>query len=297
MNAIDDELTAMMKTGVEEAVKNWRALVIGNEAPDFSVGANLAQVLMGAKMRMWPMIEKAVAALQQAHLALKYSPVPVVVAPAGRALGGGCEIVMHGHKVRAAAETYLGLVEVGAGVIPAGGGCKELLARWPALTKERGPFAASRHAFEIIAVATVATSAADAVQYGFLKKSDGITLNRERVLFDAKADALALADARDRGEWKPPETPTFRLPGVGGRLALEQVVEGLRLQGKASQYDAVVAGKLANVLTGGERSPLDTLTEQDILDLEREAFLSLCGNQETQDRMEALLKTGKPLRN
>jgi 3-hydroxyacyl-CoA dehydrogenase len=297
MNAIDDELTAMMKAGVEEAGKNWRALVIGNEAPDFSVGANLAQVLMASKMRMWPQIEKSAAALQQTHLALKYSPVPVVAAPAGRALGGGCEIVMHAQMVRAAAETYLGLVEVGVGVIPAGGGCKELLARMPGLSPERGPFAASRHAFEVIAVATVATSAADAVQYGFLRKSDGITLDRERLLADAKADALALAEARDRGEWQPPVPPTLRLPGAGGRLVLEQVVDGLRLQGKASEYDTVVAGKLAYVLTGGECSPLDTLTEQDILDLEREAFLSLCGNTKTQDRMEALLKTGKPLRN
>jgi|SRR5579871_1703686 3-hydroxyacyl-CoA dehydrogenase len=297
MNAIDDDLTAMMKAGIEEAQKNWRAVVIGNEAPDFSVGANLAQVLMGAKMRMWPLIEKGVNALQQTHLALKYSQVPVVVAPAGRVLGGGCEIVMHGHKARAAAETYMGLVEVGVGVIPAGGGCKELLARWATMTPEHGPFPAPRHVFEIVAVATVATSAADAMQYGFLKKTDSITLDRERLLADAKADALALADAKDRGEWQPPEPPTFRLPGASGRLVLEQVVDGLRLQGKASEYDAVVAGKLAYVLTGGNCSPLDTLTEQDILDLEREAFVSLCGNPKTQDRMEALLKTGKPLRN
>ncbi len=297
MNAIDDELIAMMRAGVEEAEKNWRAVVIGNEAPDFSVGANLAQVLMAAKMRMWPMIEKATNALQQAHLAVKYSGVPVVVAPAGRSLGGGCEIVMHGQKVRAAAETYLGLVEVGAGVIPAGGGCKELLARWAALSPEHGPFPASRHAFEVIAVATVASSATDAMNYGFLRKSDGITLDREHLLADAKADALVLADAKDRGEWRPTPPPTFRLPGAGGRLVLEQVVDGLYQQGKASDYDKVVASKLAYVLTGGDCSPLDTLSEQDILDLEREAFVSLCGNSKTQDRMEALLKTGKPLRN
>src|SRR5262249_52533180 len=175
MNAIDEDLVAMLRAAVEEAQKNWRAGVVGNEASEFSVCANLVQVLMCAKMRMWPLIDKALATFQQAMLRLKYSSVPIVVAPAGRTLGGGAEIVMHGHLARAAAETYLGLVEVGAGVIPAGGGCKELLARWPGLTKERGPFPASRHAFEIIAVATVATSAADAVQYGFLKKTDGIT--------------------------------------------------------------------------------------------------------------------------
>jgi 3-hydroxyacyl-CoA dehydrogenase len=204
---------------------------------------------------------------------------------------------MHGQHVRAAAETYLGLVEVGAGVIPAGGGCKEMLARWQVLAPEHGPFAASRHAFELIAVATVSSSAAEAQQYGFLRKSDAITLDRERLLADAKRDALALADRRDSGEWRPPEPPAFRLPGAGGRLVLEQVVDNLRLQGTASEHDAVVAGKLAYVLTGGDCSPLDILSEQQILDLEREAFLSLCGLPKSQDRMEALLTTGKPLRN
>ena len=297
MNAIDDEITAMLRESVEVAKQNWRAIVIGNEAPNFSVGANIAQVMMASKMRMWPMIEKAVNALQQAHLTLKYSEVPVVVAPAGQALGGGAEIVMHGQKVRAAAETYIGLVEVGVGLIPAGGGCKEMLARWQSMTKEGGPFSASRHAFEILAVATVATSAFDAQQYGFLKKTDSITLDRERLLADAKADAIALAEAKARGEWQPPTPPTFRLPGAGGRLVLEQVVEGLRLQGKASDHDAVVSGKLAFVLTGGNCSPLDTLSEQDILDLEREAFVSLCGMPKTQERIEYTLRTGKPLRN
>ncbi len=297
MNAIDDSLSAMLREAVEVAKVNWRAIVIGNDAPDFSVGANLLAVLWGAKTGMWAEIEKGVNNLQQANLAIKYSPVPVVVAPAGRVLGGGCEIVMHGQHVRAAAETYLGLVEVGAGVIPAGGGCKEMLARWQALAPEKGPFGASRHAFEIIAVATVGTSAAEAAGLGFLRKSDAITIDRERLLADAKADALALADKKDRGEWRPSEAPTFRLPGPGGRLVLEQQVDNLRLQGKASEHDAVVAGKLAYVLTGGNCSPLDTLTEQQILDLEREAFVSLCGMPKTQDRMEHLLTKGKPLRN
>lgn len=297
MNAIDDDLVAMLRAAVEEGAKNWRAIVVGNEAPDFSVGANLAQVLMGARMRQWALLEKVTHAFQQANLALKYSPVPVVVAPAGRVLGGGAEIVMHGQHVRAAVETYIGLVEVGVGLIPAGGGCKELLARWQTMTREQGPFPASRHVFEFVAVATVATSAYDAQKYGFIRKSDAITLDRERLLADAKADALKLAEAKARGEWQPPTPPTFRLPGAGGRLVLEQVVDGLRLQGKASEHDAVVAGKLAYVLTGGDCSPLDTLTEQDILDLEREAFVSLAGMPKTQERMDYLLKTGKPLRN
>jgi 3-hydroxyacyl-CoA dehydrogenase len=297
MNSVDDDVANMMRAAVEEAQQNWRAIVIANDAANFSVGANVAQVIMGAKMRQWALMEKAVATFQQANMTIKYSPVPVVVAPVGQVLGGGCEIVMHGQKVRAAAETYLGLVEVGLGLLPAGGGCKELLARWQTLTPERGPFAASRHVFEIVAVATVATSAADAMSYGFLRKTDAITLDRERLLADAKADALALAEAKAQGEWSPPEPPTFRLPGEGGRLVLEQQVENLRLQGKVSEHDAVVAGKLAYVLTGGGASANDTLTEQDILDLEREAFISLAGMPKTQERIETFLRTGRPVRN
>ncbi len=301
MNSLDDDIAGMLTAAVEEAKANWRAVVVGNDAPDFSVGANIAQVLMAARMRQFQLIERGIRNLHAANMALKYSPVPVVVAPAGRVLGGGCEIVMHGQHVRAAAETYLGLVEAGVGVIPAGGGCKEMLARWQTLsqkvTHEGGPFAPARHAFEIIAVATVSTSAEDARQYGFLKKSDAVTLDRERLLEDATADAIALAEAKARGEWAVPEPPTFRPAGAGARLVLEQQVDNLVLQGKATAHDAVVAGKLAWVLTGGDHSPLDTLTEQDMLDLEREAFLSLCGMPATQARMDHMLKTGKPLRN
>jgi 3-hydroxyacyl-CoA dehydrogenase len=297
LNSIDDDLVTLLGDAVEEAQANWRALVVGNDAPDFSAGANLALVLMGSRMRQWPLIERAITNLQQANQRLKYSAVPVVVAPAGRALGGGCEIILHGQHVRAAAETYMGLVEVGVGLVPAGGGCKEMLLRWQALKREGGSFAASRHAFEIVAVATVATSAANAQTFGFLRTSDAVTLDRERLLADAKSDALALAAKRDSGEWQPPTPPKLRLPGPGGRLVLEQQVENLRLQGKVSEHDVLVASKLANVLTGGDVSPLDEVTEQHVLDLEREAFLSLCGTEKTQQRMEAILTTGKPLRN
>jgi 3-hydroxyacyl-CoA dehydrogenase len=297
LNSIDDDMVALLGGAVVEAQANWRALVVGNDAPDFSAGANLAQVLMGSRMRQWPLLDRAINNLQQACQRLKYSAVPVVVAPAGRALGGGCEIILHGQHVRAAAETYMGLVEVGVGLVPAGGGCKEMLLRWQALAREGGPFAAARHVFEIVAVATVATSAANAQALGFLRKSDAVTLDRERLLAEAKADALALADRRDQGTWQPPAPAKLRLPGPGGRLVLEQQVENLRLQGKVSEHDALVASKLAYVLTGGDISPLDEVTEQDILDLEREAFLSLCGTEKTQQRMEAILLTGKPLRN
>jgi 3-hydroxyacyl-CoA dehydrogenase len=296
MNSVDDELTAMLRAGVDEAQANWRALVIGSDAANFSAGANVFAVLLGARMGQWDMVDQAISALQQTNQLLKYSAVPVVAATVGYTLGGGCEIAMHAQHVRAAAETYIGLVEVGIGLIPAGGGCKEMLVRWQKGV-EGGPFAPSRHVFEILAMATVATSAPDAVQYRFLRKTDAVTLDRDRLLADAKADALALAEKKARGEWQPPEPATFRLPGPGGRLVLEQQVENLRLAGKISEHDMVVAGQLARVLTGGDASPLDVLTEQDVLDLEREAFLHLLGTEKTQERIEVFLRTGRPPRN
>ncbi|HKS70762.1 MAG TPA: enoyl-CoA hydratase/isomerase family protein, partial [Ktedonobacterales bacterium] len=259
-------------------------------------GANVFTVLLGAKTGQWELVDQGINALQQANQLLKYSPVPVVAATVGYTLGGGCEIAMHAQHVRAAAETYIGLVEVGLGLVPAGGGLKEMLARWQKGV-EGGPFAPSRHVFEIVAVATVAGSAPDAVQYRFLRKTDAVTLDRDRLLADAKADALALAEKKARGEWTPPEPATFRLPGPGGRLVLEQQAENLRLAGKASEHDVAVVSQLARVLTGGDHSPLDVLTEQDVLDLEREAFLHLLGTPKTQERIEVFLRTGKPPRN
>jgi 3-hydroxyacyl-CoA dehydrogenase len=226
-------------------------------------------------------------------MALKYAPIPVVVAPAGRTLGGGCEIVLHGAKARAHAELYCGLVEVGAGLVPAGGGCKELLLRYGAAKAKAGPFPAARSTFEVIALAKVSTSAEDARDLRFLRKDDPVTLNRSHLLADAKADAIALAE----GGYTPPSPATLLLPGEGGQLVLEQQIEGYRLAGTISEHDALVAGKLARVLCGGDASPIAPVTEQHILDLEREAFLALCGMPKTQARMDALLKTGKPLRN
>ena len=226
-------------------------------------------------------------------MALKYSSAPVVVAPAGRTLGGGAEIALHGAAVRAAAESYIGLVETGVGLVPAGGGCKEMLLRLGRQSKEHGPFPAARLAFETIAYATVSTSAHQARRLGFLRASDQITLDRERLLFDAKADAAALADAG----YAAPEPATLTLPGAGGRLVLEQQIAGLRQTGKISEHDGVVALALARVLTGGDCSPVKPVPEQWVLDLEREAFLSLAGMAKTQERIKYTLDTGKPLRN
>jgi 3-hydroxyacyl-CoA dehydrogenase len=303
MNSIDEGVIEMLRYAVEEGSKQFRALVLGNEAPDFSAGANLFLVLMGARQGAWDMLEGAISGLQQAHQILKYSPIPIVAAPTGRALGGGCEIILHCHHTRALAESYIGLVEVGVGLVPAGGGCKEFLLRQGASVesqnsgKSSGTFSASRRAFEIIAVATVSTSAVEAQELRFLRKTDAITVNRDLLLRDAKADALKLAEAKEAGTWQPLQPQMLLLPGAGARLVLEQQIEGLLLTGKVSQHDAVIGSHLARVLTGGDCSPITPVTEQYVLDLEREAFLSLSGMEKTQDRMQSILQAGKPLRN
>jgi 3-hydroxyacyl-CoA dehydrogenase len=210
---------------------------------------------------------------------------------------------MHGHHVRAHAETYMGLVEVGVGLIPAGGGCKELLLRHGASLDEQlarktgGSFTPVRKAFETIAVATVSTSAAEAQSLRFLRKSDAITVNRDLLLRDAKADALRLAEAREAGQWQPQKPQMLLLPGPGARMVLEQQIDNMLQLGTISEHDAVIGRELARVLTGGECSPITPLSEQQVLDLEREAFLKLCGMEKTQERMQAILLTGKPLRN
>jgi 3-hydroxyacyl-CoA dehydrogenase len=303
MNAIDDSIIEMLRYAVEEGQKQFKALVIGNEAADFSAGANILLMLMGARQGEWKLLEGAVNAFQQANQLLKYSPIPIVAAPSGRALGGGCEVVMHSSHARAHAETYIGLVEVGAGLVPGGGGCKELLLRHGAslasqqARKTSGPFTPSRKAFEIISFATVSTSAVEGQELRFLRKTDAITVNRDLLLRDAKADALRLAEAQAVGEWQPAQPTLMLLPGPGARLVLEQQIENLLLTGKISEHDAVIGRHLARILTGGDCSPVTPVTEQQVLDLEREAFLSLCGMEKTQERMQAILMTGKPLRN
>jgi 3-hydroxyacyl-CoA dehydrogenase len=303
MNTIDQYIIDMMRYALEEGPKRFRALVINNDAPNFSAGANVFLVLMGARQGEWKLIEDAVHELQQVHQLLKYSPLPVVVAPSGMALGGGCEIVMHGQHVCAHAEAYLGLVEVGVGLVPAGGGCKELLLRHGAGLEDQqahktgGSFTPARKAFETIAFASVSSSAAQAQNLRFLRKSDTITVNRDLLLRDARADALRLARERESGAWQVPLPPLLLLPGPGACLVLEQQIDNLLLAGKVSEHDAVVGRELARVLTGGQCSPIAPLTEQDVLDLEREAFLRLSGMEKTQERMQSVLMTGRPVRN
>ncbi len=293
MNSLDGEILAMLGKAVGLAAKAHKGLVIYNEGENFSVGANLGLALFAANVAAWPVIEQSVAGGQAAYKALKYAPIPVVGAPSGMALGGGCEILLHCAAVQAHAETYMGLVEVGVGLLPGWGGCKEMLARWQANPAvPRGPMPAVAKVFEMISTAAVSKSAAQAQGLGFLRPTDGITMNRDRLLFDAKAKVLALAEG-----YQPPKPAEYRLPGPGGRVALDLAVDGFFAQGKATPHDVVVSKAVARVLTGGEHDALDVLTEDDVTTLEREAFMTLVRNPASLARTEHMLTTGKPLRN
>lgn len=294
MNALDPEVLKCIEKSIPVVQRGFKALVVYNEGSNFSVGANLGLALFAANIAAWSQIEELVEKGQQVYKALKYAPFPVVAAPSGMALGGGCEIVLHADAVQAHAETYIGLVETGVGLIPGWGGCKEMLARWQANPKApKGPMPAVTKAFETISVATVAKSAAEAMDHGFLRPTDGVTMNRYRLLADAKERALVLADG-----YQPPEPTVFRLPGETGQVALEMAVQGFRKLGKATPHDEVVAGKLAWVLSGGPDADITVeLTEGDVLALEREAFNALVRHPDTLARVEHMLETGKPLRN
>ena len=293
MNSIDPEIMGLLGKALAVAGKGYRGMVVYNEGENFSVGANLGIALFAANVAAWPLIEQQVAGGQAAYKALKYAPFPTVGAPAGMALGGGCEILLHCSAVQAHAETYMGLVEVGVGLLPGWGGCKELLARWQAEPKlPRGPMPAVAKAFEVISKAQVSKSAYQARGLGFLRASDQVTMNRDRLLYDAKQRVLALAE-----DYAPPKPAEYRLPGAGGRVALEIAVDGFAAQGKATPHDVVVSKAVARVLTGGDADVLDTLTEDDVTTLERATFMQLVRNPASLARTEHMLTTGKPLRN
>lgn len=293
MNSLEGEVMKAIKKSIPVVQKDFKALVIYNEGSNFSAGANLGMALFALNIAAWSEVEKLVKGGQDAFKALKYAPFPVIAAPAGMALGGGCEIVLNSDAAQAHAETYIGLVEPGVGLIPGWGGCGEMLERWMDNPRHpNGPMPAVSKAFEIISVATVAKSAAEAKDYGFLRHKDGITMNRDRLLHDAKQRALAMAEG-----YAPPEKPEFRLPGPTGKAALDLAVDSFHKQGKATDYDTVVAGELARVLTGGDTDVTETVTEAQMLKLEVESFMRLVRNPQTQDRVEHMLETGKPLRN
>lgn len=293
MNAMDPDILALMREAIGIVGKGYKALVLHNEGENYSVGANLGLLLFAANIGTWDQIEEMVEGGQETYRALKYAPFPVVGAPSGMALGGGCETLLHCDAVQAHAETYIGLVEVGVGLIPGWGGCKEMLQRW--MTHKRrpgGPMPAVIKCFETISTATVAKSAAEAQDYLFIRPEDGITMNRDRLLADAKARALDLAE-----DYRPPEPIEIRLPGPTAKAAMEMAVKSVRLAGKATEHDVVVSMKLAEMLSGGDTDITEPMTEDDLLALEREVFMSLIRHPDTLDRMEHMLETGKPLRN
>jgi len=275
MNTIGEDTVRMLHAGLDETARNGRALVIGNHGADFCVGANLMLVLMAAQNEEWDELDQAIRRFQNVCMALKYAPFPVVAAPFHRTLGGGTEIALHCARIQASAETYMGLVELGVGVVPAGGGCKEMLLRL------KDP----RRAFETIGMAKVSTSAVEARELGFLTPSDSITMNADQLLEDAKSTALSLA-----ATYAPPATPTIDSGGEAIHAQLKLGAWMMHQGGYITDYDLILANKLARILAANG-------SEQQILDLEREAFLSLCGDPRTQARMQHMLKTGKPLRN
>ena len=313
MNAIGADLIAMLHKGLKRLETDFDALVIANQAVNFSVGANLMLVLVGAQEQEWDELHAAVKQFQNINLAIKYAPKPVVAAPQGMALGGGCEVSLHASRIQAAAEAYIGLVETGVGLIPGGGGTKEMLIRanertgGTALSLSSSPeadldlFHALKSIFETIAMAKVGTSAEECRELGYLRREDGLSMNRDRLVADAKAAALSLV----RGGYKPlaaswqdgARSTQIKVLGeqflAGAKLAIHMMFRG----GYASEYDAHVGRKLANILAGGALTSPQLVSEQYVLDLEREAFVSLCGEKKTQERIAHTLKTGKPLRN
>ena len=295
MNAIGGDTVSMMNYAVKEVGENFEALVIGNEAENFSVGANIMMLLLGIQEGEWDEIGMSIRQFQTANMNLRYSAKPVVVAAAGMALGGGCEITMHGDRARASSETYLGLVEVGVGLIPAGGGVKEMVLR---AVEDAVPgedlFPRIRKVSETIAMARVSTSAVEAREIGFLRETDPITMNRDRLIEDSKQTALAMVR---EGYTQPHAKTDIPVLGEPALAAIKLAVHMMTRGGFISEYDAHVAKKLAHIITGGDLSHKTLVSEQYLLDLEREAFVSLCGEKKTQERIQHMLKTGKPLRN
>lgn len=298
MNAIDPDIIAMLHKAIDRAEQEgWQGVVVGNEHPQaFCAGANLFGVLAAVSMKKWDELEKMIINLHAAVARMRYSSIPVVTAPAGLALGGGAELLMAGDAARLHAETYMGLVEIGVGLIPAGGGCWALLERFcgnlpddPAVD----PMPAIKQAFTNIAMAKVSVGSDDARVLGFLRGVDQITFNRDHVLHDAKETVLGLA----RAGYRRPRPTELRLPGENGATAFKWFVDGMAKGEQITEHEALIAGKLARVLTGGDTTTRQKVSYQRVYELEREAFLSLAGEKKTQERMQHMLQKGRPLRN
>ncbi len=297
MNSIGGDTIQMMNAALDEVEKNFVGMVVGNQGGNFSAGANIMMLLLAAQEEEWDDINMIVSSLQRAVMRLRYSPKPVVTAPYGLTLGGGCEIAIHGNRARAAAETYIGLVEVGVGVIPAGGGTKEMTLRaMDAAQKapEADPLTFLKKTFEMIGMGKVATSAQEAKSWGFFRDVDSISMNGDRLIADAKQEVLNLAAS---GFVAPVPREDIFVMGESGLAAMKLALHMMKQGGFISDHDQLIGNKLAHIMSGGAINHSAFVSEQYLLDLEREAFVSLCGERKTQDRIAAMLKTGKPLRN
>jgi 3-hydroxyacyl-CoA dehydrogenase len=295
-NSIDPDVIRMIHDAVAKAESDFRALVVANRGEHFCVGANLFLVMMAAGQKQWDAIRDMAQGLQVAAQRMKYASVPVVAAPFGMTLGGGLEVCLGAGAVQAAAETYAGQVEVGVGLVPAGGGTMNLLWRAFEAVPEGAsvdPYALVTQVFKNIALARVATSAEEAKALGYFRLQDGVSFDRARVLTDAKARAIGLAESG----WHPPAPRAFTLPGESGIATLEMMVRTLVDAGQASEHDAKIATKLAQILCGGASGSSHEVSENEMLELEREAFISLCGEPKSQERMQYMLMNNKPLRN
>lgn len=293
MNAIDQVLLESIDKALDIVQEKFKALVIYNESSHFSAGANLGLALFAANVGAWDQIEKLIRFGQKTYQKIKLAPFPVVGAPSGMALGGGCEILLHCDAIQAHAESYIGLVEVGVGIIPGWGGCKEMLHRFQTNPKmPRGPIPSVAKAFENISMAKVSKSAMEAKELLYLRHDDGITMNKDRLLADAKTKALSLAE-----NYQPQEKIEVTLPGAGGKAAIDLALNDFKLKGITTPHDLTVADKLGNVLSGNGTDFTETISEDEVLELECNNFMQLAKTPESLARMEHMLETGKPLRN
>lgn len=304
MNPVDGSILDMLKRAPKLVEREgFKGMVLGHQGTHFSAGANLQMILGLAKMGMYPFIEKITEDFQDVNQGMRFAPFPVVSAPFSLTLGGGFEMISSADKVVASAETYMGLVEVGAGLIPGGGGCLRLLMNWQDQLNPQdagwgkqasGPFPVVQKSFETIAFAKVTMSGKEAYGYGYLRPHDELVMNQNHLIARAKAEVLKLAENYET----PTERDDLHLPGENGRLVIEQQIDQFIGMNTISEYDGLIGKHVANILTGGSlTNGIRRLTETQILDLERESFMSLVAEPKTQERMAHILKTGKPLRN
>ena len=296
LNPIDGSVIEMVHEAIDTVdSKGYKALVISGDNKNFSAGANLNIILRAAFYKDWESIELFTNQMQTILQGLRFAPFPVIAAPYGLVLGGGFELIGACDRIVACSESYIGLVEVGVGLIPGAGGNLRMLSNISKKinTMMPGAFPIVQKAFETVGFAKVATSADHAKGYGYLVEEDIIITNRKHLLYHAKEAALAMSDG-----YTPPEVENFKLPGKSGRLVIEQSIKGFLKSKKISDHDALIARKLGHVLTGGDKGgPFSPVDEQYLLDIEREAFISLCGEQKSIERIQYMLNKGKPLRN